>query len=133
MICLDTCSTASDTVCQDGGWAASGNWCDFGTDCTDCGSRLLLDPPPSPPSFPPSPSAPPSAPWEDTSIEGGGGDDVTCNVFCADTSLGFEIYILLGGLGLTAAVLCFAAYSKVQVKLSGADILSTLLAAASKL
>eukprot|EP00964_Phaeocystis_antarctica_P025596 scaffold14410_cov60-Phaeocystis_antarctica.AAC.1 len=39
------------------------------------------------------------------------------------------MYILLGGLGLTVAVLCFAAYSKVQVKLSGADILSTLLAA----
>jgi len=54
-------------------------------------------------------------------------------VFCADTSLGFEIYILLGGLGLTAAVLCFAAYSKVRVKLSGADILSILLAAGDAL
>ena len=57
-----------------------------------------------------------------------GGDDVTCNVFC-----GFEVYILLGGIGLTVAVLCFAAYSKVRIKLSGADILSTLLAAGDAL
>ena len=83
-------------------------------------------------SAPPS-APPPSSPWEDTSIDGAGGDDVTCNVFCADTNLGFEIYILLGGLGLTVAVLCFAAYSKVRVKLSGADILSTLLAAGDAL
>ena len=27
--------------------------CDFGTDYSDCGSRLLLDPPPSPPPLPP--------------------------------------------------------------------------------
>ena len=85
-----------------------------------------------PPSAPPS-APPPSSPWEDTSIDGAGGDDVTCNVFCVDTNLGFEIYILLGGLGLTVAVLCFAAYSKVKVKLSGADILSTLLAAGDAL
>ena len=54
-------------------------------------------------------------------------------MFCVDTNLGFEIYILLGGLGLTVAVLCFAAYSKLRVKLSGADILSTLLAAGDAL
>ena len=80
-----------------------------------------------PPSVPPS-APPPSSPWEDTE-----GEDVTCNVFCVDANLGFEIYILLGGLGLTVAVLCFAAYSKVRVKLSGADILSTLLAAGDAL
>ena len=57
-----------------------------------------------------------------------GGDDVTCNVFC-----GFEIYIVLGGISLTVAVLCFAAYSKIRIKLSGADILSTLLAAGDAL
>ena len=85
-----------------------------------------------PPSAPPS-APPPSSPWEDTSIDGAEGDDVTCNVFCVDVNLGFEIYILLGGLGLTVAVLCFAAYSKVRVKLSGADILSTLLAAGDAL
>ena len=49
MICLDTCRTAGDSICQDGGWAAQGNWCEFGADCADCGSRLLSDqPPPSP-------------------------------------------------------------------------------------
>ena len=85
-------------------------------------------PPPSPPSAPP-----PSSPWEDTSIDGAGGDDFACNVFCVDADLGFEIYILLGGIGLTVAVLCFAAYSKVRVKLSGADVLSTLLAAGDAL
>ena len=53
MICLDTCGTAGDTVCQDGGWKAFGSMCEFGTDCSDCGPRLLLHPPPSPPVFPP--------------------------------------------------------------------------------
>ena len=50
---MDTCATAGDGVCQDGGWEAFGSMCDFGTDCSDCGSRLLLDPPPSPPPLPP--------------------------------------------------------------------------------
>ena len=43
MICLDTCGTAGDTVCQGGGRGAFGSMCEFGTDCSDCGSRLLLD------------------------------------------------------------------------------------------
>ena len=89
---------------------------------------VIALPPSAPPSMPP-----PSSPWEDTSIDGAGGDDVICNVFCVDAKLGFEIYILLGGIGLTVAVLCFAAYSKVRVKLSGADVLSTLLAAGDAL
>ena len=50
-----------------------------------------------------------------------------------ENSLGFEVYILLGGLCLTVAVLCFAAYSKLQVRLSAAEILSTLLAAGDAL
>ena len=85
-----------------------------------------------PPSALPS-APPPSSPWEGTSIDAADGDDVTCNVLCVDTNLGFEIYILLGGISLTVAVLCFAAYSKVRVKLSGADTLSTLLAAGDAL
>jgi len=40
-----------------------------------------------------------------------------------ETALGFEIYILLGGLALTGSLLFFAAYSKVKVRLAGADIL----------
>ena len=61
-VCLDTCGTAGDRVCQDGGWGAFGSMCEFGTDCTDCGPRLLLDPPPSPPVFPPPPPPKPLPP-----------------------------------------------------------------------
>ena len=68
MICLDTCGTAGDTVCQDGGWGAFGSMCEFGTDCSDCGSRLLLDPPPSPPVFPPPPPPTPQPPGATTEI-----------------------------------------------------------------
>ena len=47
--CLDTCVKAGDAICQDGGEGASGVWCEFGTDCTDCGPRPITDPPaPSP-------------------------------------------------------------------------------------
>ena len=150
MICLNTCRTAGDAVCQDGGWGALGNWCDRGTDCTDCGSRLLLDPSPSPPFSPPPPpsasppqplpptepvppSALPSAPPTSAPPPSEAADATCSNVFCLEAKLGFEIYILLGGFGLTVAVLCFAAYAKVRVKLSGADILSTLLAAGDAL
>ena len=38
------------------------------------------------------------------------------------------MYILLGGLAVTGSVLCFAAYSRVKVRLAGADVLSVLLA-----
>ena len=46
---MDTCATAGDGVCQDGGWKAYGSMCEYGTDCSDCGSRLLLNSPPLPP------------------------------------------------------------------------------------
>ena len=50
---MDTCGTAGDGVCQDGGWAASGSMCELGTDCSDCGARPaavpVLDPAPAPP------------------------------------------------------------------------------------
>ena len=49
MVCMDTCGTAGDGVCQDGGWKAYGTMCEYGTDCSDCGSRLLLNSPPLPP------------------------------------------------------------------------------------
>ena len=46
ILCLDSCRWANDTVCQDGGWGASGppsggsgKVCEFGTDCADCGFR----------------------------------------------------------------------------------------------
>jgi hypothetical protein len=71
-VCMDTCGTAGDGVCQDGGWKAFGSMCEFGTDCSDCGSRLLLDPPPSPPVFPPPPPPKPLPPLPGTSSEAPG-------------------------------------------------------------
>ena len=59
--CLDTCRTAGDGICQEN-IGASGSRCEFGTDCTDCGPRLLVDPPPSPPQFPPPPPPTPLPP-----------------------------------------------------------------------
>ena len=48
--CLDTCRTAGDGICQDEVMDGSdslgrvcGVWCEFGTDCADCGPRLLVD------------------------------------------------------------------------------------------
>ena len=45
--CLDTCVTAGNAICQDGGLGGFGTWekpgvsCEYGTDCTDCGPRLI--------------------------------------------------------------------------------------------
>ena len=38
-ICLDTCMSSNNGVCEDGGASAANSWCSFGTDCTDCGPR----------------------------------------------------------------------------------------------
>jgi len=40
--------------CDDGGDGSGSSICDFGTDCNDCGPRVLPSPPPSPPSPPSS-------------------------------------------------------------------------------
>jgi len=38
--CNDSCVYANDRVCDDGGTGSNpGIYCDFGTDCTDCGKR----------------------------------------------------------------------------------------------
>lgn len=37
--CRDTCATASNGVCEDGGNGATASTCARGTDCTDCGAR----------------------------------------------------------------------------------------------
>ena len=47
---------ASDGYCDDGGPGSQYSLCELGTDCADCGSRVM--PPPPPPS-PPPPSPPP--------------------------------------------------------------------------
>merc|ERR1712185_661728 len=61
--CLDTCNWASDGVCEDGGPGAEWSDCALGTDCTDCGPRVM--PPPSPTS-PPRPPMLPGAVCLDT-------------------------------------------------------------------
>jgi len=84
-LCTDTCAYSKNGACQDGGMGTIFPMtCDFGTDCTDCGSRIdVLDErspplapspmrtePPLPPSFPPRvpsnmpahPPPPPSSP-----------------------------------------------------------------------
>ena len=62
-MCSNTCNYANDQLCDDGGsmGARQGNtdYCQFSTDCNDCGSRCL--PPPSPPR-PPRPSPTPPSP-----------------------------------------------------------------------
>ena len=42
---MDTCDTAGNGLCQDGGRAAFGSKCEFGTDCSDCGPRVVYDAP----------------------------------------------------------------------------------------
>lgn len=42
-LCSDECTFAGDGDCDDGGPFASSPLCDFGTDCSDCGSRDDLD------------------------------------------------------------------------------------------
>ena len=37
--CSDTCASANDGTCDDGGNGATYATCDLGTDCTDCGAR----------------------------------------------------------------------------------------------
>ena len=38
-LCTNTCLYANDGSCDDGGFQAEYNSCEFGTDCTDCGKR----------------------------------------------------------------------------------------------
>eukprot|EP00966_Prymnesium_polylepis_P128239 2965964-Prymnesium_polylepis.1 len=66
--CSETCTYASDGMCDDGGPGAAYASCATGTDCTDCGSRT------GGPSFaPPMISSTPS-----TGGGGGGGCSETC-------------------------------------------------------
>jgi hypothetical protein len=46
---------------DDGGTGSEYGACEFGTDCADCGARVVYDPPP-PPGPPPSPNSPPPPP-----------------------------------------------------------------------
>ena len=42
-ICTETCEYSNDGGCDDGGPGANFSLCDFGTDCRDCGFRVLVD------------------------------------------------------------------------------------------
>eukprot|EP00966_Prymnesium_polylepis_P088161 2040562-Prymnesium_polylepis.1 len=59
-VCINTlCSFASDGDCDDGGPGSEFTRCAMGTDCADCGPRLVSLLPSPPPSEPPSqPSLP---------------------------------------------------------------------------
>ena len=69
--CRDACmdgNLISDGDCDDGGPGAEYTICPLGTDCSDCGIRYFLPPPPPsappgpPPPDPPSPPLPPPSP-----------------------------------------------------------------------
>ena len=129
MICLDTCGTAGDAVCQDGGWGAFGSMCEFGTDCKDCGARLLVDPPPIPPLFPPQlpPSPEPAAPLPPPA-----NSSTELDSYCELTTCTKEditgLYVLAAGLSVTALVLLVGIYSKVKLQLATSDLVSILIA-----
>ena len=39
-LCNDTCFWPNDGVCDDGGDDSANDYCEFGTDCADCGTRI---------------------------------------------------------------------------------------------
>jgi hypothetical protein len=38
--CENSCYFANDGECDDGGYGSSSSYCNFGTDCLDCGIRI---------------------------------------------------------------------------------------------
>ena len=63
--CTNTCPSAGYGACSDGGPGAEWSNCGLGTNCLDCGPRLIRPPPPPLPARPPSPAPlrpPPSPP-----------------------------------------------------------------------
>ena len=54
---------ASNGVCEDGGEGSGSEHCQLGTDCADCGDRVVATAPPPPPApRPPPPRPPPPTP-----------------------------------------------------------------------
>ena len=75
LLCQNSCFFDGDSDCDDGGSGAKYNSCPSGSDCDDCGLRVLpvvLPPPPLPPPLPPSapprPLSPRPPPYTDGSI-----------------------------------------------------------------
>ena len=75
-VCDETCESSNDGFCDDGGILSDGgtasetSYCDYGTDCIDCGPRNYSPPlrPPDPPAPPPSPPPVPPAPPPDPPV-----------------------------------------------------------------
>ena len=65
VICEDTCDWNNDAYCDDGGPGSEYDWCDFGSDCTDCGPRG-----PSPSPSPPRAASPPPSDIIDKCVTG---------------------------------------------------------------
>lgn len=42
--CEDSCFFSMDGECDDGGIGSSSDYCNFGTDCSDCGTRVVKTP-----------------------------------------------------------------------------------------
>jgi hypothetical protein len=40
-VCSDTCGSKNDGICEDGGPSSESATCAYGTDCTDCGARIV--------------------------------------------------------------------------------------------
>jgi len=83
--CTETCSYASDGVCDDGGPGSSYTDCASGTDCTDCGNRCSATP--SPP-FAPSPAGVQPAAWCVDACVDSSGIDWSRDGYCGDSATG---------------------------------------------
>ena len=91
VLCTNECVYNADTTCDDGGLGAGWAQCAEGTDCADCGPRVIIpDPepaqPPRPPLMPPPPlppSPPPSLPQ--TMVECAEDDLTGCVSVCANS------------------------------------------------
>ncbi|RVU48848.1 hypothetical protein EA187_05310 [Lujinxingia sediminis] len=55
MVCTNTCASARDGECDDGGTGALFDGCAYGTDCADCGSRPAINEPDPEPEPEPEP------------------------------------------------------------------------------
>src|SRR5690554_2735869 len=55
MVCENTCGSAGDGQCDDGGTGAQFDSCAYGTDCSDCGSRPVIEEPDPDPDPEPDP------------------------------------------------------------------------------
>ena len=114
---MDTCGTAGDGICQDGGWEAFSSMCDFGTDCSDCGSRLLLDPPPSPPPLPPG-----------ATIELVSAKEVTLVLKAAGTVEGYEAKADAIKASLRQELRCFPPACMLTVTVEAGSVILTVVA-----